>query len=59
MDTTARRPEDEAPNAGQDVSDATEPAEEYELDQLTDERAATAGESLTQHEEAQPEVDQG
>jgi hypothetical protein len=38
--------ENEAPNAGQGVSDDTEPAEEYELDQLTDQRENTAGESV-------------
>ena len=47
MNQETRVPEDGAPNAGQDVDDATEPAEEYELDQLSDERDETRGESLS------------
>jgi len=51
MNEATRVPEEAAPNAGQDVDDATEPAEEYELDQLTDERDETRGESLADQPE--------
>ena len=52
MNESTSAPNDGAPNPGQDVNDETEPAEEYELDQATDERDSHAGQSLSDEEQS-------
>lgn len=44
--STTGMPNDEVPNAGEGVSDETEPEEEYEFDQTRDERDGRGGESV-------------
>lgn len=46
MSETADARGGRVPNVGQGVSDDTEPAEEYELDQVTDEREGHEGQSV-------------
>jgi hypothetical protein len=51
--------DDSIPNPGAEVSDETEPAEEYELDQLADQRADTRGQSLEEQLDEKESRDEG